>query len=330
MTQRAGRCSAAEVTPPDLAKRFGDDLARVWPEKSSGETCLGVAVSGGPDSLALLLLAAEALRGRIAAATVDHGLRPESAAEAAMVAQLCARRGIPHAVLPVELSVGNMQAEARVARYTSLVRWAVQNGITTVATAHHADDQAETLLMRLNRGSGLAGLAGIRPRMTVAGSDPVAIVRPLLGWRKAELEAVCAAAGVPPARDPSNGDERFDRVAMRQLLAANPVFDATALARSAAHLTDAEEALGEWLALRWAKDVTQSADGLRYSPQGPRYVRLKLLERAIATFGGMLRGSAVAALLDRLEQGEGGNVAGVQVSLEGSCWVLRRENPRRA
>lgn len=314
--------------PPDLVQRFGDDLRRVWPEGRDGAARLGVAVSGGPDSLALLLLAAEALPGRIAAATVDHGLRPESAAEAAMVGRVCAAQGVPHAVLAVRVAPGNLQAEARTARYGALVAWARTEGLPATATAHHADDQAETLLMRLNRGSGLAGLAGIRPR-TMMEDAAASVIRPLLGWRKTELEGVCAAARVTPARDPGNTDVRFGRVAMRQLLAANPLLDAAALARSAKHLAEAEEALIEWLDQRWREDVTMHDDALRYRPQGPRYVRLALLERAIASFGGQPRGSAVAALLDRLERGGGGNVGGVQVKLEGEYWMVRPEVRRR-
>lgn len=315
--------------PPNLVQRFGHDLRRVWPEGHDGSARLGLAVSGGPDSLALLLLAADALPGRIAAATVDHGLRPESGAEAGMVARLCAERGVPHMVLSVQVAPGNLQAEARTARYDALSAWAGIEGLSAIATAHHADDQAETLLMRLNRGSGLAGLAGIRPRTVMEGDGAALVIRPLLGWRNAELEAVCADAGVTPARDPGNTDERFDRVAMRRLLAANPLINAEALALSAGHLAEAEEALAEWLEQRWLEDVALVPRGLRYRPQGPRLVRLKLLERAIVALGGTPRGSAVAALLDRLERGESGNVAGVWVTQEGGHWVLRPEMRRR-
>lgn len=313
------------TVPPSLVQRFGGDLHRVWP--GGGEARLGIAVSGGPDSLALLLLAADALPGRIAVATVDHRLRPEGADEAAMVARVCGARDVPHTTLTVDVKAGNLQAEARRARYAALARWAADGGLAAIATAHHADDQAETLLMRLNRGSGLSGLAGVRARTVWDGK---LVIRPLLGWRKAELEAVCAAVGLYPARDPGNADQRFDRVAMRRLLAASPLLDVDALARSAAHLADAEEALAEWLELRWREDVTEVVNALSYRPQGPRYLRLKLLERAIASFGGNPRGGAVAALLDRLERGKGGNLAGVQVSIEGADWLLRREQPRRS
>lgn len=313
---------------PSVLRRFAGDLARVWPEGIGKDAKLGIAVSGGPDSLALLALAAEVLPGRIAAATVDHGLRPGSAAEADMVAQVCRTREVAHATLPIILAAGNVQAEARTARYDALAGWAKSKELAAIATAHHADDQAETLLMRLNRGSGLAGVAGVRPRVRFP--NGLTVVRPLLDWRKAELEAVCEGCGLTPARDPGNNDAQFDRVAMRQLLMANPLLDPQALARSAAHLAEAEEALEGWLELRWREDVSKGCDGLLYRPHGPRHVRLKLLDRAIASFGGCPRGSALAALLDRLETGEGGNIAGVQVTPVTDGWLLRPEQPRRA
>jgi tRNA(Ile)-lysidine synthase len=124
MNAPARRFAAAEVIAPELVRRFASDLARLWAEDSEGSARLGVAVSGGPDSLALLLLAVEALPDRVAAATVDHGLRPDSAAEAAMVARVCRERGVAHETLPITLPAGNVQAQGRVARYAALADWA--------------------------------------------------------------------------------------------------------------------------------------------------------------------------------------------------------------
>jgi tRNA(Ile)-lysidine synthase len=143
-----------------------------------------VAVSGGPDSLALLLLAHAAMPGLVEAATVDHGLRSESADEAAFVAEICGKLGVPHATLKVTVGAGNLQAEARAARYAALAGWMAERGLAALATAHHADDQAETLILRLNRGSGVAGLAGVRARGLVPGTR-LPLLRPLLGWRRA-------------------------------------------------------------------------------------------------------------------------------------------------
>src|SRR3954471_22113406 len=183
---------------PRLLDRFADDLAGLCGGESG---LLGVAVSGGPDSLALLLLAQAAAPGRVRAATVDHRLRPDSASEAAFVASLCAERRIPHATLPVEVSRGGkgLQAAARKARYAALGGWMRRNGIATLLTAHHADDQAETLLMRLNRGAGLGGLAGIRAAAPFsAGGEGSRLCRPLLGWRREDLARIVRDCGLTP------------------------------------------------------------------------------------------------------------------------------------
>jgi len=146
-----------------LIERFSQDLARVWPEGARDAGLkLGIAVSGGPDSLGLLLLAARVRPGAVCAATVDHGLRAQSAAEAAEVARVCAGLGVPHEALCVDVAQGNVQAQAREARYAALADWMAAQGVAALATAHHADDQAETLVMRLNRASGVAGLRRAR------------------------------------------------------------------------------------------------------------------------------------------------------------------------
>ena len=152
----------AEVSPI-FVERFAADLGALLPSDAR----LGVAVSGGPDSLALLILAAATRPGRIEAATVDHGLRTESADEAAMVAGLCEQLGVPHRTLLAdwpEAPTTNIQAEARAMRYRLLNEWAIDRGLSAVATAHHADDQAETLLMRLLRGAGIGGLSATRAK----------------------------------------------------------------------------------------------------------------------------------------------------------------------
>lgn len=197
----------------------------------------GVAVSGGPDSMALLLLAARAFPGRVAAVTVDHQLRAASADEAAMVGDWCAGQGIAHATLTPDGPVaGNVQAWARAMRYRRIEAWRTDQGIDWIMTAHHADDQLETMLMRLNRGSGVGGLAGVRARSG-------RVIRPLLAVRKAALQALAEAEGLPHVHDPSNADPRFDRAMLRTALAGADWLDAQAAARSAAALAEAEAAL---------------------------------------------------------------------------------------
>lgn len=289
---------------------------------------LGIAVSGGPDSLALLVLAQAARPGMVEAATVDHCLRAESADEAQMVARLCQDIGITHATLQVTVGSGNLQAEARAARYRALDEWMDERGLELLATAHHADDQAETLLMRLNRGSGLSGLAGVRASGLVPGSQR-RLIRPLLGWCKHELCNLVRAAGIDPALDPSNANEDFDRVRMRNALAGANWLDPSAIAQSAAHLADAAEAIEWCIAQEWRSSVSEREGGLFYLPRAPRAVRLGVLVRAIGELGSEPRGSSAARLLDLLEQGKGGNVAGVLAKCAEGGWMLRREPPRR-
>ncbi|RXT46488.1 tRNA lysidine(34) synthetase TilS [Bosea sp. Tri-44] len=213
----------------------------------AGEEALLVAVSGGPDSVALLALLAEwASRGRprLLAVTVDHGLRPEAAEEALMVAQLCAGLRLEHRTkrwLGPKPQTG-LQENARAARYALLAEEARAFGATAIVTAHTLDDQAETLLIRMAAGSGLAGLAGMAPRSSVNG---VVLARPLLGVEKARLIATCKARGLSFVRDPSNNDPRFARIRWRELLPelAQDGLTAERLGQLARRLARAEEAL---------------------------------------------------------------------------------------
>jgi tRNA(Ile)-lysidine synthase len=311
---------------PALVARFGEDLRALWPDEGR----LGVAVSGGPDSLALLLLAAAARPGQVAAATVDHGLRAESAAEAAATAQVCAAMGVPHSILAVAVAPGNVQAEARHARYAALAGWLGERGLAALATAHHADDQAETLLLRLNRASGVAGLAGARARGVVPGTT-VPLLRPLLGWRKAELAALVAAAGLTPADDPSNADDRFDRARLRKALAEAHWLDVAAVAESAGHLADADVALA-WAARReWAECARAEGLGVTYRPQAPRAIALRVLARIVAELDGEEpRGGAVARLFAALVAGRTASI-GTLVARPGvGGWSFTKAPVRRA
>jgi tRNA(Ile)-lysidine synthase len=284
-----------------LTARFAGALQALWPEFGGNEADrLGLAVSGGPDSVALLLLGAAAFPGRVEAATVDHALRPEAADEAEGVARLCARLGVAHRTLRVEVGPGNLQAEARRARYAALAGWMAERGLAALLTAHHADDQAETLLLRLNRASGVAGLAGARARGQVPGSS-LPLLRPLLGWRRAELAEIVASAGLEPARDPSNADDRYDRARLRKALAGSGWLDVAAIAESASHLADADAAL-EWAAAReWRECVRKEGLGIVYRPRAPRAIALRVLARIVTELGqGEPRGGALTRLFEAL------------------------------
>jgi len=230
---------------------------------------IGVAVSGGGDSMGLLLLLADAVAARggvLQAATVDHGLRPGSAQEATLVADTAARLGIAHDTLHWRDGEGvgwdgrgNLQARARAARLGALRGWAAAHGLGHVCLGHTMDDQAETVLMRLARGSGVDGLAGMAAARRDAAGGPVWL-RPLLGVRRAALRTLLRDRGLRWAEDPSNADTRFDRVRARAAL-ADPVLaglDVPTLAATADRMAAARDVL--WQAARAAADGCATAD----------------------------------------------------------------------
>ena len=306
--------------------RFAADLDALAPAGAR----LGVAVSGGPDSLALLLLAHAARPGQVEAATVDHCLREGSAGEAAMVAELCARFGIPHATLIAlwsEIPTAAIQARAREERYRLLADWAEARGIDAVLTAHHADDQAETLLMRLGRGAGLSGLAGIRAARPLG--DRL-LLRPLLDWRRSELAEVVAAGGVEAIDDPSNRDPRFERSRARDFLAGREWSDVGQIAASASHLADAEEALRFATETMLAERVTNDGNAtLVDAADLPRELQRRLLIAAFAQLGGAPpRGPDLDRALATLAAG-GRCTLGRLMLTGGPNWRLEPVPPRR-
>jgi len=331
----AGAIDSALIDP-GLIDRFRSDTTALLDAPLASAHPLALAVSGGPDSMAMLALAAAACPGWVIAATVDHRLRADSADEAAMVARWCAASGIPHRTLALEpLPAGNLHAEARAARYTALTDWATREGAQYLATAHHADDQAETFLMRANRGSGLAGLAGIRPRRR---DRDLTVIRPLLGWRRATLRAMAEAAGIPFVDDPSNDADRFDRTHLRRHLAAHDLLDPAALARSAGWCAEADadlRAVRDWL---WAARAHYGQDVAIDVADLPRALRRMLARMAIEqvrtantiTRPGFSESTHVEALLDALEAGKSATQAGVMASARDTTWYFREAPPRRS
>jgi tRNA(Ile)-lysidine synthase len=284
-----------------LVSRFQRDLDALI----GRDVRIGVAVSGGPDSLALLLLAAAARPGTVEAATVDHALREESRAEAEMVAALCGRLHVPHAILTAKWRAKPqtaIQQRARQARYRLLARWAQEKGLGALVTAHHLDDQAETLVMRLARGAGVKGLAGMR-RVAQTPGEALPLIRPLLAWRHAELEQVCVDAGVTPVADPSNEDAQFERVRVRRALAGAEWLDPRALTLSAANLADADAAIGWATTEVWNRAITERSDAISFRPDGiPREIRRRLACRAVLKLategkGSDIRGREVRGVL---------------------------------
>ena len=348
------------VPDAGLVARFRCDVEAALGRAIDPNAGIALAVSGGPDSMAMLALAATAFPGQVIAATVDHGLRREAADEAAMVADYCAAIDVPHTTLRVAAlrdPRDNLHDWARVQRYSLLKRWAVGAGARILATAHHADDQAETFLMRAARGSGVAGLAGIRAHQRQEVSFPVGdsgcvfdvftidLIRPMLGWRVAELRAIVLASAIPFIDDPSNADDRFDRTAFRSLLRDTSLFDPIQIARSAAHAAEADAALRAMERWLWdTRKITPSGvDNPEYQSWIdmvglPRELKRRLSRSAIAgvrDVNGITRpdfsdATNIESLLDALEGGKPATQAGILVTPKGSIWRFAEAPPRRS
>jgi tRNA(Ile)-lysidine synthase len=283
----------------------------------AGAKGLLLAVSGGADSVALMLLAAHWSGRRtvpVEVATVDHGLRSDCRTEAETVAAWAGSLGFPHHLLSWEdeKPKTRLQERARKARYGLLEECAAGIGADRIVTAHHADDQAETVLLRLIRGSGPAGLAGMAPLIRFGA---VTIARPLLEVPKTDLVAFCEAAGQQFFQDPSNENPAFARTrlrALRGLLEAEGL-DRSALLRLARRAMRAEAALADTaVATRSNLPIKRTADGVQIDgealaeipdeiflriieaevlalSQGRDHLRLDRLERAAADTASALR-----------------------------------------
>lgn len=256
---------------------------------------LAVGVSGGADSLALALLAHDWARGQggsVLGLTVDHGLRPESADEAARVGHWLASRGIAHAVLRWEgdKPKTGIQAAARAARHQLLAERCRAEGILHLALAHHRDDQAETVLLRLARGSGVDGLAGMAP---VRAAGPVRVIRPLLDLPHDRLVATCRAQGQDWIEDPSNRNPAFARARLRAATDALSAegLDAERLADTARRAARARAALEAGAASLLAGAAAIYPEGwIRLDPrpllEAPEELGLRALVRCLLVVGG--------------------------------------------
>jgi tRNA(Ile)-lysidine synthase len=293
---------------------------------------LGLAVSGGGDSVALLLLAVDAGQ-QVRAVTVDHGLRPEAAAEAAWVGRLCAGLGVPHDTLHWQgwTGVGNLQDQARRARLSLIADWAMAAGLGAVALGHTQDDQAETVLMRLARRAGVDGLSAMSDRRRAQG---MTWLRPLLSVSRDDLRAFLRARGQEWIDDPSNDALRFDRVKARRALTALAPLGLTAAvlagvadqmrtARSA--LDHQTEASARQIARIEGGDVVMDRAGFEGLPAE---IRRRLLVGALGWIGSAdygPRAASVQVLLTAVAAGRGGTLAGCRVTLRPSTLRVARE-----
>jgi tRNA(Ile)-lysidine synthase len=317
---------------------------------------LVLAVSGGPDSTALLVTAArwaKALRRRrkrapvLLAVTVDHGLRRESAREAAAVKRLARRLGVPHRTLrwrDAKPKTG-LQEAARYARYRLLAEAAAAAGHDHILTAHTLDDQAETVLFRLARGSGLTGLSGMARAVPIpaGGESAIFVVRPFLGVPKARLTATLKSARIAYDEDPTNRDPRYARTRFRALLTelAHEGLDAKSLARLAARVRRVEATVE--FAVAAARAALAPAPWPERGPvvfaaaqfaDLPAEVALRLLGRAVAHTGdeGPVELGKLELLYDALRQTRAPlrrTLAGALISLAGGRLMVERAPPRR-
>jgi tRNA(Ile)-lysidine synthase len=307
---------------------------------------LALAVSGGPDSVALLHLIARwrGVRGagpRVSVLTVDHGIRPEAPGEAMEVARMAESLGLPHAILAWtgrERRSGGLQQSARIARYDLMAGYCHRNNIAAIVTAHHLDDQAETLLMRLARGSGLDGLAAIPERGSWAG---IAVLRPLLDVSKARLVATLNAGGIAFAEDASNQDPRFERARLRGCgdALAKLGLSAAALARSARRLRRARAALDQAAEAHLSTHgrISEAGYGMldaRALAAAPEEIALRVLAKAVAAVDGRdmpPRLAKLEALLAALKQApaKAHTIGGCRLQPAGHELGVFRETRRR-
>lgn len=309
-----------------IADHFGTDV----PDR------LGVAVSGGGDSLALLSLANDwrAQGGpALQAVTIDHGLRSEAAAEAAGVARICRDMDLAHETLRWTgwEGQGNLSDQARRARYRLLAEWSRRQDLGDVLLGHTLDDQAETFLMRLARGAGLDGLAAMRPRWV---QDGIRFHRPLLDQTRAALRRVLLARGLVWVEDPSNDDPAYARVKARQALAAlGPLGLTTArLAEVAQHLADARRTLYHYAQGAARDHVRVEAGDLLLARDGlaslPDEVARRLLQAILAWISGPgygPRGQAVTQMLEAARAGEAMTLQGCLMRCEARDLRFTRE-----
>jgi tRNA(Ile)-lysidine synthase len=310
-----------------------------------------LAVSGGPDSTALLVLAArwaKRLKGgpKLVAVTIDHGLRAEAAREAAVVKRLARRLGVAHRTLRWRgpKPETGLQEAARAARYRLLAQAAASAGYAHILTAHTLDDQAETVLFRLARGSGLIGLAAMAQVSPLpVGADRMGfLLRPLLHVPKARLVATLQAEGIGYSEDPSNLDPRFTRSRLRALMPhlAREGLSADGLSRFAARVRRADATIE--FAVAAARDALApepwpERGPVRFDTAGfaslPAEVALRLLGRAIARTGS--EGPVELAKLESLYAAMRQTASRLRRTLAGSLitvhgdWIVVERAPAR-
>tara|TARA_B110000908_G_C10224561_1_gene437213 strand:- start:16 stop:1266 length:1251 start_codon:yes stop_codon:yes gene_type:complete len=302
---------------------------------------VGVAVSGGGDSMALLVLMASFAQKHnieLLAISVDHGLRDEARAEIKLVTDLCGALGLAHHVEYWSSwdGAGNLQSSARTARYELITGWAQSNGISTIVLGHTADDQAETVLMRLARGAGVDGLAAMAPSHLAYGIN---WIRPLLWESRETLRNYLRQKDLSWADDPSNENRDFERIRMRDALEVLAPLGITvqSLSNVAGNMADARNAL-DWHTFLAAKDACIFEHGvvgidLTIYRKLPVEIARRLLVRAIMWMNGSKypsRRKAILQVQNAIKKGVSATLDGCQVSCKTShIYVFRELNAVR-
>lgn len=323
---------------PYRKEAFVAAMAALGPFEPSPHIALGA--SGGADSTALLVLLADwvlALNGKLSVFTVDHGLRIEAASEADEVAGLCALVGATHRTLMWEgpKPKSGIQEAARAGRYRLLEDACRDEGILHLALAHQREDQAETFLIRLGRGSGLAGLAGMPQVRFLPG---LRVIRPLLDAKAGALRAFLRAEGYSWIEDPSNQDRRFARVRVRNLLHEldRDGFRAERLGAASRTLAGERREVEERVAKFFARALqlydwgSAALDRHEFSKIA-KEVKVSALGTLLQSLGGHSyppRGEAVNSLLSRMEEGafSGATLAGLRIEASKSSFYFYRES----
>lgn len=303
-----------------------------------GEREIGVSVSGGADSMALLSLACEwgVCHGvRIKALTVDHGLRPEAALEANMVADWCLSRDIPHHVHRWNgvQAKGNILDAARHARLEAIGAW--RGACSHILVGHTLTDRAETLVMRLMRGSGVDGLSGLQPVRRVE-PDGYTIRRPLIDVNRQDIRTYCLTMGVPFCDDPSNDCEEYDRVKVRKMIQTLGLNEESLVktARRQARARAVLEACVDDFRVQYVRRVDDgvSIDKAAFY-EALEEIRLRVLVKAVGQVGQKAyppREQAVMACDEAVRQGKGFALAGCLVRVSGKELRVSVERNRRS
>jgi tRNA(Ile)-lysidine synthase len=297
---------------------------------------MGVAVSGGSDSMAMLHLLARAAPQAgwsLCAVTVDHRLRPEAAEEAVFVARICQGLAVPHDVLVWDHGdiQGNLMQAASEARYTLMADWARGKGVDLIALGHTADDQAETFLMGLARAAGLDGLTGMQQAFAVNG---VTFCRPFLQQTRADLRAYLTRHNVAWVDDPSNDSDRFTRVKARRALKALRPMGITVdrLSSVVHHLSKVQAVVRDAVASAAEGGISETAGALQLQRRSLRMcgpeIKRRLLIAMVGWIGGarhVPREAKIAALAHALDLGKDATLGGVRFRWQGDSCTVSRE-----